>query len=185
MKIALVRHGRPTFKMRGWVQAGDIAQLANTYEYAGIRNSPSLQAKQYVQKSKVVVCSDLPRSLESAQELGVNHLHAVDEIYRECRVPHFDKGSLVLPMKVWAVVLGVFWALGFSKNGEPLSAAKQRARAVAYNLIELAEEHDSVVLVGHAVLNKFVARELRALHWRGPRKPKKHYWAVNVYRFGN
>ncbi len=183
MKITLLRHGRPTFKMRGWVQAGDLAQLASTYEYAGIRNSPSLHAREYVQKQKVVVCSDLPRSLESAQELGIKHIYAIDELYRECRVPHPDTGFLVLPMKLWAIVLGVLWALGYSKNGETIRAAKQRARAVAHNLVGLANEHGSVVLVGHAVLNKFIAKELVALNWSGAKKPKKHYWAVNVYRF--
>ena len=183
MRITLLRHGRPTFKMRGWVQAGDLAQLANTYEYAGIRNSPSLHAKKHVKNTRVVVCSDLPRSLESAQELGVDPIFSVNELFRECRVPHPDKGSIILPMKIWDIVLGVLWFMGFSKNGESLREAKYRARVVAIKLIELAEEHDSVVLVGHAVLNKFIAKELVALRWRGPKKPKKHYWAVNVYRF--
>lgn len=183
MEITLLRHGRPTYKVRGWLKATELAQAITTYEYAGVCGSPPMDARDHVQNCKVVICSDLPRSVESAYRLGIKKIHSVNEHYRECELPHFNRGSLVLPTKVWVVLLRFLWLFGFSKNAESLVDAKQRAKQVAYHLIQHAEEHQSVAFVGHGMLNYYVAKELISLNWQGPKRPKAHYWATNIYRF--
>jgi len=183
MDITLLRHGRPTFKIRGWLKSSELGQMINTYEYAGICGSPTMDTRDHVRDCNVVVCSDLPRSVESAYRLGVKKIHSIDEHYRECELPHFNSGSLMLPTKLWVALLRTLWLLGFSKNAESISHAKERAKQVAYHLIKLAEEHQTVVFVGHGVLNYYVAKELRSLNWRGPKRPKTSYWAMNIYRY--
>lgn len=183
MDITLLRHGRPTYKIRGWLKARDLAQAINTYEYAGVCGSPPMDARDHVRACNAVVCSDLPRSVESAYRLGIKKIHTIDEHYRECELPHFSSGSLILPTKLWVALLRTLWLLGFSRNAESIKDAKNRAKQVAYHLIKLAEEHETVAFVGHGVLNYYVAKELRSLNWHGPKRPRAHYWATNIYRY--
>lgn len=54
-----------------------------------------------------------------------------DPLFREAEIPHFDRGSLVLPVSAWLMLLRLLWLAGFSQNGEPLVAARDRARSAA------------------------------------------------------
>jgi hypothetical protein len=51
----------------------------------------------------------------------------------------------------------------------------------ALRLIELAKSHESVLFIGHGLLNRYVAEFLRANAWHGPTNPGKHYWSFGVY----
>jgi broad specificity phosphatase PhoE len=70
---------------------------------------------------------------------------------------------------------------GFSRNGESLIDTRIRARQAAAKLIELAEGHRQVLLVGHGFMNRFIARELLRSGWAGPLKPGKGFWGYGVY----
>lgn len=72
---------------------------------------------------------------------------------------------------VWIVLVRVLWVLGFSRNGESLRNAKKRANHAAARLVELAEEHQQILLVGHGFINYFIAKELRKRGWSGPSRP--------------
>jgi hypothetical protein len=71
--------------------------------------------------------------------------------------------------------------LGFSRNGESLLNARDRAREAAAKLVQLAEEHHAVLLVGHGFINHFIAKELRSRGWLGPKKPGSGFWDYGVY----
>jgi hypothetical protein len=47
--------------------------------------------------------------------------------------------------------------------------------------VELAEEHQDVLLVGHDFFNQLIARELRNHGWSGPSKPGNGFWEYGIY----
>jgi hypothetical protein len=69
----------------------------------------------------------------------------------------------------------------FKRNSESFTNAKNRAKEAAIRLIQLAEEHQSVLPVGHGFINHFIAKEIRKRGWYGPSKPGKAYWEYGVF----
>ena len=181
MRITLLRHGKPKFDWKLWIRAKDIIELVKLYDSAGIVDIPPKEAILLIENKKYIVCSELPRSLQSAKALGVKKIDASDAIYREMSIPYFDGGSIKLPVTMWAVVLRALWFLGFSKNTESLSIAKKRAKLAAKNLIDLAEKHETILLVGHGFLDYYIAKELFSKNWQGTSKTGKRYWEYSTY----
>lgn len=181
MRITLLRHGKPVFELKGNVRGKDLGMIAKSYDMSGIVGSPPRETVTAIQGNHVVVCSHLVRSVESAKALGCSEAHVIDPLFCETAIPHFGSGSVPLPVKVWIVLLRLFWLFGFSRNGESLSDARRRARQAAERLAELAEEHQNVLLVGHGFINHFIAKELQKSGWLGPSRPGKGFWGYGIY----
>jgi len=183
LRITILRHGEPDFEWERSVRGGELRRLKKAYDAAGIVGNPPATTRFLVEQHSFVVCSDLSRSLRSAEAIGVQAVHLSDPLFREMDIPYFDNISLKLPLKLWAVVLRGLWFLGFSKNAESHVVAKNRARQVSEKLIELATEHHSVLFVGHGFLNHYIAKELLTRSWAGPSSPGKKYWEYGTYEY--
>lgn len=181
MRITLLRHGKPAFELKGIARAKDLGEIAQSYDLSGIADRPPGETVAATRGDHLVVCSHLVRSVESARALGFSDVHLQDPLFCETAMPHFRSGALSLPIGVWVVVLRILWVFGFSRNGESLSDARARARQAAARLVELAEQHRNVLLVGHGFINHFIAQELRKLGWHGPSKPGRGFWAYGIY----
>lgn len=181
IRITLLRHGKPAFEFKGNIRGGDLGGIAQAYDLSGIVDTPPSETVTVVQGAALVVCSHLKRSLESAKALGFSDVSVTDKLFGETAIPHFAGGAIPLPVSVWIVVLRLMWLLGFSRNGESLSNAKRRANQAAARLVELAEEHQDVLLVGHGLMNHFIAKELRECGWRGPSRLARGYWGFGSY----
>lgn len=155
--------------------------IVRSYDFSGIADSPLDETVLAVQDTQFIVCSHLPRSIESAKALGFSDIHLQDSLFSETSIPHFSRGSLSLPIGGWVVLLRVLWLFGFSKNGESFKQAKKRAGLAADKLIELAETHHDVLLVGHGFINHFIAKELKNPGWQVYLKPGKGYWQYGVF----
>jgi broad specificity phosphatase PhoE len=182
MRITLLRHGQPAFALSGRVRAEDLRKYAKLYASSGIVGKPPRTTVDAVQGHNIVVCSDLPRSLESAKALGLARIYSEDSLFGEIAIPHFSGGSITLPVGVWVVVLRSLWLLGFSRNGESLSNARRRARQATERLTQWATEYEKVLLVGHGLMNYLIAKELLADGWVGPSNPGRGFWEYGVYR---
>lgn len=182
MQITLLRHGKPAFELKGNVRALELGLIARSYDLSGIADLPLDETVLAVQSSQFVVCSHLPRSIESAKALGFSDIHLQDLLFSETSIPHFSRGLLSLPAGVWLVLLRVLWLFGFSKNGESFKQSKNRARLAADKLIELAETHHDVLLVGHGFINHFIAKELKQRGWQVSLKPGRNYWEYGVFK---
>jgi len=183
VRIVLLRHGKPDIPVFGKLPAKDVKTWIASYNAAGLaaKNSPNVAAITVSKACNYVVCSDLPRSVESANAIGVSKAIKADAVFREIELPYCSFPSPKLPANAWAVIFRILWFMGFSRNSETLSEAKRRAIAGAELLIEIAEKHRTVLLVGHGLLNRFIARELIENGWTGPATPGKKYWEFGVY----
>ena len=180
MEIILLRHGKPTLELKGNMNSSEFKELAVAYAQSGIKDSAPKQLKERFD-AHYIVCSDLERSIQSAKSIGVKEIHLIDPLFKESDIPYFEQRFFKLPVTVWLVLYRLMWMFGFSKNGESYAAAKNRAYVAASKLITLAEEHDKVLLVGHGLMNRIIAKRLCVNNWTGPISPGKKYWEFGIY----
>ena len=181
MEITLIRHGEPDYALQGRARAKEISSVIEGYDLSGIKDTPPEETIERVSAVSAVVCSDLKRSIESAKALGFSDIHQSRALFREVAIPHFKGGEFAMSLDKWGVFLRVISIFGFSRNGESLSMAKVRAKEAASELINLANEEKTVLLVGHGFINYFIAKELLHQEWVGPSKPGGGYWECGTY----
>jgi broad specificity phosphatase PhoE len=183
VRITLLRHGKPDFEWRRNVKGSEFRALEREYDSAGVAGNPPEEILGLAPRHNCIVCSDLPRSIQSAKALGIDSIHHSSAVFREMNLPYFDEVPIKLPLMYWVVLLRSLWFLGFAKNTESFSVAKARAKLAAEKLRELAKEHHSVLLIGHGFLNHYVAKDLISNNWMGPRNPGRAYWEYGTYEF--
>jgi len=183
MRITLLRHGKPKFELTGNARASELSEISKSYDLSGIHADPSKDSIIQAKRHNIIVCSNLPRSIQSAKALGVTEVHSISPLFREADIPYFTKGSIKLPVSTWIIVMRGLWFFGLSKNGESLLATRKRAKKATGELILLAKQFESVMLVGHGFINHFIAKELLSSNWSGPKKPASEYWGCSTYRY--
>ena len=179
-----MRHGKPDIPSLGKINAGKLAYWINLYNAAGICDvhQPPPETRKIAAHSEIIVCSDLPRSLTSAKLLGLRNIHSIEPMFREMGLPHTSFPSPKLSATAWTALLRILWFLGYSSNSESFREAKLRARICASKLKELSAPMNSVLFIGHGLLNRFIAKELIVSGWRGPKIPGKQYWDFAIYK---
>ena len=184
MEITLLRHGKPKIQPSKKLSAAEFHDWVEDYNTSGLcpSSKPTESALNYAKRSKAVVCSDLPRSIDSAKALNADGVVLSDAIFNEAGLPIANWHALKLSPNVWAVVFRVFWLLGYSKNSESLKEAKARAVLAVTKLTEVAAQYERVLFVGHGVYNCILAKELKNSGWSGPKNPGSNYWSFGVYK---
>ena len=138
--------------------------------------------------ANMVITSDLRRSIESASLLNQNVRVISDGLFRETELPTLPRilgMGLKLSPNNWAVILRCLWLMGYSRQCESLVNAKQRAKQASKQLVKYAEEHKTVVLVGHGFFNHLISNELKRMRWEGKRKTSSKHWACTTYSLLN
>ncbi len=185
MKIILIRHGKPDIPSFGKLKASELSQWIRSYNSSGIKKEhmPSREAIVMAASCNVTACSNLPRSIDSAEALGIKKINYAEPIFREVELPYAGWTFLKLSPNIWAVIFRMLWFFGYSPHIESLSSAKIRVAEATEKLKKIAQEHGSVLLVGHGMTNRFIAKELLFNGWQGPTNPGKQYWEFGVYEY--
>ena len=182
MIIWLVRHGRPTSPNRKWISGRELGRWVSAYDASGLDRNfpPPASVSRVVASAGCVLASDVRRSLESAAWLAPSaHVHA-DSMFREAALPQ-SLLPLRLPPGFCVVVSRIAWWLGWARADEDLPMTRQRAARAADRLCELAEQHQSVAVVGHGMFNRFLARQLTTRGWRGPAFLPSAHWSCAAF----
>lgn len=180
LQITLMRHGRPVLPSAGWVGPAGMAQWIAAYNRAEVpADSAPAAARAAAASANCVVSSTLARARSSALALGV--AAADDAVFCETPLPHARWAQPRLPAGLWAGVFRLLWLAGYAPHGESLRQSRQRAAVGAQRLIDLAAR-GPVLLVGHGIMNRLIARELRAAGWRQAGAHPGGYWGAAVYR---
>ncbi len=128
---------------------------------------------------RTIVTSTSLRAISSAKALG--KLPSItDSLFCEAGLPYADWKLLRLKPKVWAGVFRVLWYLGYANQCESLGAARARTKTAARRLAHLAHS-GPVLLAGHGIMNRLIAKELLTIGWSGPSSPPSAYWGYCVY----
>jgi len=165
--------------------ASGFSEWIVQYNESGIskHSYPSAEISTYAKRCNAVFSSSLKRSIQSAELLSAECTLVVDPLFVEAGMPYAEWHFAKFAPKYWAVLFRILWYLGYSRNSESYRVARQRAVNAAHRLVEFAESHQSVLIVGHGIFNRLVAKELRALGWSGPRNPGSNYWGFGVFTY--
>ncbi len=192
MKIILLRHGKPKIDLHSMLKSkeryrsADLGDLISLYDSVGLGedNIISDEVIKITSMSNAIVHSDLQRSIESVKALKREDIyHECDSIFREPTPPFLNWKRPKLRLFTWFILFRTLWYLGYSNNSESISSARKRAIFGAKKLKMFAKKHDTVLLVGHGFMNRFIAKELLSSGWSGPRNPGSDYWGYGVYEY--
>lgn len=185
MEITLIRHGKPITPSLNKISASEFCGWVNKYNAAGLcpSSTPTIEASNCATISNAVVCSGLPRSIESAKLLNADNVVLSDSLFNEAGIPDANWHTLKLSPKLWAVIFRVLWLLGYSRNSESFKDTKARASKAVERLTEIAHKHQRVLFMGHGVYNRILAKELRRSGWVGPKNPGSKHWSFGVYEY--
>jgi len=178
-----MRHGKPKIEKGLRLNAEEFGVWVKKYDASGVDTDcfPPQLAIDQANQTDFVVCSNLPRSLESAEALGIEYVDVCDSVFREMELPYARWHLPILPLIVWPLFFRLVWAFGYSANAESFKAAKTRAHFCAEQLNELASIHGTVLFVGHGSLNWFIAKYLKRKGWLCSKKSPRKYWEFSVY----
>lgn len=182
MEIILLRHGKPDIDKHKKISASDFSTWMKFYDKAGVSplSSPGKDTIE-VAENCFVVCSDLPRSLDSAGKLDCSRIDISHSMFREFELPHLEWRFPRLEAVTWSVILRFAWLSGYSNKVESFAEGRSRAHRCAERLIECAESEGRVLFVGHGALIWYLSKILEEKGWRGTRSFHKKYWAYNIY----
>jgi broad specificity phosphatase PhoE len=131
----------------------------------------------------IVFASSLARAQSSAHALG-HVAPRVDALFREAALPFPGSRCLRcprLPPALWAVLLRLAWLCGYARGADALAIVQQRARTASAELIAAAAD-GPVLLVGHGIMNRLIARELRSAGWTATGRHGSAHWGIARYR---
>jgi broad specificity phosphatase PhoE len=183
--ILLVRHGRSALSWETRrLTAVEFRAWVESYQQYGIAGDsvPSDSLIAAARAAAVVVCSDVPRGVESARRVAEGREVVATPLLREAgsAMPGNWMGFR-LSTTTWDWGFHYLWLCGLRPVGEPVHGTRQRAREACTWLESLAREQSPVLVVAHWTINRFLAAELRRRQWLGPRRPAGENWGVTRY----
>lgn len=188
MKIILLRHGEPEFNLFARTKvkysATELATIIHDYNTSALKRSnvPSPQTFEIAQSCTTIVCSDLKRSLDSARLLNQHKISLINQVFREAELPYADWIYPKLSLRGWIIIFRILWFFGYANHAEHIKHSRLRALTAAEALITQAQQYGSVLLVGHVLMNRFIAKQLRSTGWHGPKNPGREFWDYAIYQ---
>lgn len=187
MKIILLRHGKPAIdlngRLRDKVSGFDIQKIVEDYYWVGLAEKQDIPDEVRTVSAQCGICvtSDMERSIESAKLLLTNNIMKSDSIYREAAMPYPLWRNPKMSLKCWFYLLRGLWLFGYKQNGDSISEARHNAKIGAEQLIAYAKTHDTVLLVGHGINIRLIAKQLQAFGWSGSSAWTREYWGFNQF----
>jgi len=185
MEIVLLRHGKPAMAEGGKLSSSQFGAWVAEYNQAGIDLAlpPTKQVLETAAECDFVICSHLPRSIESARALDVDCVDINDSLFREFEMPYANLTTPRFSATTWSAIYRVMWLAGFCANAESYRQAKQRGLACVEQLLEYANRYRRVLFVGHGALLWFICKQLLLRGWLGPKGSPRSYWDFNRYSY--
>jgi len=184
MEITLIRHGKSTLKQNQRITCWEFKNWIQKYNEHGVINETSFphQTLEKITNANVVITSDLKRAIDSATLLNSHIKINPDPLFREAELPVPARNLRIkLPPNMWSIIMRCLWYRGYSNECEPYSSTKERATRATEILIKNAKQHQSVVLVGHGIMNLMIAKELQRLGWKGNKRSGTKHWRSTTY----
>ena len=182
MKIILIRHAQVLFnkktiypnEMENWLEEYDMAEI-NSY-------LPYDKELKNIIDNNIVLTSSLKRSALSLKLYG-HTPDKIDKIFNEVSLPYPNwQGFIRLSPIKWRVLFRILWFFGYSKNSESINDARIRAKKAAHLLINTFENDEkNIVLLGHGILNRLIAKELKREGLKTIKKLNNNNWGYGIF----
>ena len=183
MEIHLVRHGRSALVHDGrWFTWAEVPAYEDAYDAAGIRDDdrPDGELAAIVAQNPLIVASDLPRAIASAQRLAADRSFPVSPLLREIRLEPPRWVPVRLPIQMWDVFSHVQWSYRLFSDADH-EYVRRAGQAIDW-LIGRAAKSAAIVAVTHGGFRRILDAQLVARGWkRGFEKKRYHNWSVWSY----
>jgi len=173
MKIILLRHAKVEYKNSA-IYANQMGEWIEQYNRASI----DTQAPENLPNVDIYITSQMKRSIDSLALLGKNS-KLKNALFNEAMLPYPNRKLFKLPPAIWAVIFRIAWLFGYSKNAISFKDSKLEAKEGAKILVDLAKDAD-VMLVGHGVKNRLIAKELQKLGFKELKNSGSKNWGFII-----
>ncbi len=180
--IILLRHGKVDIKDYKNISANQFGRWIIEYNNSDIKSefSSKNEIKNLLNEANILICSGLKRSIQSV-EIFDKIPFETNDIFNEAELPHSNWNLLKLHPKVWLIFFRILWFFGYSQNCESYKETKQRAKEATKKLIELSKQNQTIILIGHGIMNKLIQKELILQQWNETKKVKNNNWDYGVF----
>lgn len=166
MTITLIRHAKVLAEEDKKLYASEVPMWVEHYNVAPIDNTlPQSNVIKQIEDANVIVASRLSRTHDSLALLGMAASEK-ERLFDEAKVPLGKIPYIKLYPRQWLVVLRLMMLIGLGKESSSLKASKARAGKAAKYLAALAQQQQSVALMGHGGMNWLIAKALEKEGWR-------------------
>jgi hypothetical protein len=179
-RVILVRHGRSTHPVTGWLDTDGLHRWFADYDAAGIapNDEPPAALRALASSAGLVVASDLRRAIESARRLVPETPLQTSPLLRETplRIPVL---RVRLPILGWALAVGVGSVIQRLRRAPHPAEFVAQAAGAAEWLGDLAERHGTVLAVTHSIMRGHIATALVSAGWRrAPGGGRSTHWSA-------
>lgn len=181
-KIILLRHGEVDIRNHENITSNQFEKWIIKYNHSDIKSefSSKNEIEDLLNKTDILMCSSLKRSIQSV-EIFDKVPFEIDDVFDEAELPSLNWSFLKFNPKVWLVFFRIVWFFGYSQNCESYKIAKSRAKKATQKLIELSKHNDTVLLVGHGIMNKLIKKELISEKYKEIKQVENHNWDYGVF----
>lgn len=179
MAIILMRHGKPDYASGSRLPALAMTAWCEAYDLSNVQDSPPERSVRVAAMADYVVTSPLARARSSLAKLGLEPA-CVDALFSEVSLPIMRVTTPNLPPSLWLSLLRLMWLCGYAGSVESFHQAERRAEQAADRLI-LFSQYGNVLLLGHGIMNKMIARYLRKEGWLAEKHASSRHWSAAIY----
>ncbi len=177
MRIVLLRHGTPDFAAHWLKPTNGFRRALDRYAASRVTVEPPIELHEFSLMVDICVTSKLARTIDSAQLLGFNDSIAL-KLFNESELPHPNRLFIPLSWNLFLLVYRLLWFFGFHQNCAGRVKDCKRARAGCKYLSDLAMDNESVLLVGHGIMNRLLCSGLQKSGWSIDSKSGSGYWST-------
>jgi broad specificity phosphatase PhoE len=158
MEIVIYRHAEPMVSGNEIISGHDFPSWVLRYNDSGI-----IKIKPRMKKEKIVLTSNLKRSMETGKLIGEKIIP--NSIFCEAEVPLIQFPAIKMRAKFWMAFSRFLWLFGLKKKCESFKDAKQRVVQIIENIESHLLENQRVVIVGHGFINRLIKKKLSHRGW--------------------
>jgi len=182
MTITLIRHAPVMTDWDTRLSASQLREWIVRYDTLPIDTTPpDPSVYAIVREADWVIASSLSRTADSLAVLDI----VADEknaLFDEAPISSGRGRWLRLRPMSWLSYYRLLWMAGLLRGDASFSAVRRRAREAAELLIERAQMHGDVVLMGHGGMNHLIGSILRQKGWSVSQKGGTKNWALRCFR---
>ncbi|MGD2029267.1 MAG: histidine phosphatase family protein [Desulfobacterales bacterium] len=158
MQIVIYRHAKPVVSWNEIISGRDFPSWVSRYNNSGI-----IKIELGMKKEKIVLTSNLKRSMETGKLIGEKIIP--NSLFCEAEVPLIQFPTIRMRAKFWMALSRFLWLFGLKKNCESFKNAKKRVIRIIENIESHLLENQRVVIVGHGFINRLIKKKLIHRGW--------------------
>lgn len=182
-----MRHGKPEMDLNAIrkirMSPHEMGQIIRDYENSELNCQQQIptDSNDIANQCDVFFASELVRAQSSIMMLDKPSDVIYNSCFNESNLPYQNWRSPKFTFFTWAILFRIAWMLGFNKNGESIKSGQERAQIAATKLINHTSSDQNTLLLGHGIMNRLVAKQLKQNAWRQTYNSGNGYWSYVVF----